>query len=302
MTKLAHTLVAVACCLIVCGLVRAAEPSRPPVKIKEVRRLENTVARLGGDGDNWHMTWTADDRVVAGLCDGAAQPWPNVPHRLFNSRLISIRGAPPKLEFADTPGYPELLVGPTPRETSRYYGFGILAVDNTIYQFLSTPDRFFENVAPQPRFVGAKLIYSPDNGRTWHNRDGSTPVRWELWEDRSRDEHGVLQRAGRCVLAADRAANGKGLRAEQRRLRLHLLAERQHRRHDESTRAVPRAEGSHSRSRSVRVLRCPKARRHRRMVERHCGARRRANVSQRLGQHEGSSVRLASERRVQRAA
>jgi hypothetical protein len=27
------------------------------VKIKEVRRLEETVARLGGDGDNWDSTW-----------------------------------------------------------------------------------------------------------------------------------------------------------------------------------------------------------------------------------------------------
>jgi hypothetical protein len=165
-----------------CECARAADPA--PVKIKEARRLENTVARLGGDGDNWHMTWTSDDRVVAGLCDGAANPWPKVPHRLYNSRLISITGTPPKLEFADNPGYPELLVGPTPRESSRYYGFGILAIGNTIYQFLSTPDRFFENTPPQPRFVGAKLIYSPDNGRTWHNRDGSTPVRWEVWEAR----------------------------------------------------------------------------------------------------------------------
>ena len=194
------------------------------------------------------MTWTSDDRMLAGLCDGAAQPWPNVPHRLFNSRLISIRGAPPKLEFADTPGYPELLVGPTARETSRYYGFGILAVDDTIYQFLSTPDRFFENMAPQPRFVGAKLIYSPDNGRTWHNRDGSTPVRWETWEDAKPREHGVLQGAGRRILAADRAANGKSLQAEQRRLHLHLLAQWQHRGYDEPTRNVSRAEGPPSRS------------------------------------------------------
>ena len=34
--------------------------------------------------------------------------------------------------------------------------------------------------------IGAKLIYSPDNGRTWHNQDGSTPVVWEDWYDRSR--------------------------------------------------------------------------------------------------------------------
>lgn len=35
--------------------------------------------------------------------------------------------------------------------------------------------------------MGAKLIYSPDNGKTWHNQDGSTPVTWELWERRSRE-------------------------------------------------------------------------------------------------------------------
>src|SRR6188472_4515613 len=98
MTWLGRALIAVVCCIIAGVGVRAAEPLHAPVKIKEVHRLENTVARLGGDGDNWHMTWTADDRVVAGLCDGAGQPWPNVPHRPFNSRLISIRGAPPKLE------------------------------------------------------------------------------------------------------------------------------------------------------------------------------------------------------------
>jgi len=37
----------------------AAKPAS--VKIKEVRRLEDTVARLGGDGDNWHMSWAGDD-------------------------------------------------------------------------------------------------------------------------------------------------------------------------------------------------------------------------------------------------
>ena len=37
------------------------------------------------------------------------------------------------------------------------------------------------------RFIGAKPIYSPDNGRTWCNQDGSTPVVWEPWDRRSRD-------------------------------------------------------------------------------------------------------------------
>ena len=157
-----------------------------PGKIKSLKRLEETVVRHGGDGDNWLMSWTNDDRLVAGLCDGNAEPWKNVPRKLFNSRLISIAGDPPNFTFHDVLGYPELLVGPGPRNVSRYYGFGILALDGSIYQFMSTPDRPFDLNAPHPRFVGAKLIYSPDNGTTWHNQDRSTPVSWEPWEERSR--------------------------------------------------------------------------------------------------------------------
>src|SRR5262245_36391947 len=83
----------------------AAEPA--PLKIRGARRLEDTVARLGCSGDNWHMTWAAGDRMLAGLCDGFAEPWPKVPHKPFNSRLLSIRGVPPKIDIEDNPGYPE---------------------------------------------------------------------------------------------------------------------------------------------------------------------------------------------------
>src|SRR6185437_15417368 len=106
-TKLTGVCVVLACCAIVSGRASAAE--RASVKIKAVRRLENTVARLGGEGDNWHMSWTSDDRLVAGLCDGTAEPWPKVPRKPYNSRLISIHGLPPRFDFEDTPGYPELL-------------------------------------------------------------------------------------------------------------------------------------------------------------------------------------------------
>src|SRR5262245_34103924 len=102
---------------------------RSPPKVIGARRLDNTIARLGGDGDNWHMTWLSDDRVVAGLCDGNARPWPNVPHDNYNSKLISIRGVPPKLDFSDVRGYPQVPGSPQPPILSRYYGFGILAVD-----------------------------------------------------------------------------------------------------------------------------------------------------------------------------
>jgi hypothetical protein len=170
--------------LLTAGRTVAAESA--PGGIREMRRLENTVARLGGDGDNFYMSWARDGRMFAGLCDGNAEPWADVPRKLFNSRLIAIEGEPPKLTFKDVPGYPELLVGPGPRNVSRYYGFGILALDGKVYQFMSTPDRPFDLNAPHPRFVGAKLIYSPDDGRTWHNQDGSTPVVWEDWEKRDK--------------------------------------------------------------------------------------------------------------------
>ena len=32
------------------------------VRIRKVSRLEETTLRLGGVGDNWHMTWADDDR------------------------------------------------------------------------------------------------------------------------------------------------------------------------------------------------------------------------------------------------
>src|SRR5687768_8571374 len=105
------------------GRALAAEPA--PGGIREMRRLENSVARLGGDGDNFYMSWGKDGRLFAGLCDGNAEPWADVPRKLFNSRLIEVNGEPPKLSFRDVPGYPELLVGPGPRNVSRYYGFGI---------------------------------------------------------------------------------------------------------------------------------------------------------------------------------
>ena len=76
---------------------------------------------------------------------------------------------------------------------NRYYGFGILALNGCIYHFLSTPNHPFRQ--PGARFVGAKLIYSPDNGRTWRNQDGS-PLRWEVWDERSRENMAFFYEPG----------------------------------------------------------------------------------------------------------
>jgi hypothetical protein len=116
-----------------------------------------------------------------------------MPHAEYNSRLYAISGAPPEVRFEYLPGYPELVNYPGTADISRYYNFGLLALDSSLYQFLTTPNHPFTE--PEPRFVGAKLIYSPDYGRTWYNQDGSSPVVWEQWGERSRGNMLFFQEA-----------------------------------------------------------------------------------------------------------
>ena len=156
-------------------------------RIKVVRRDE-TLIRHGGNGDNWHMSWAADDRQYVSQCDGYG--WSERPRGMYNSRLLAISGGPRTTTFQEVSSYPDCMPG---FDVPRYYGFGTLALDGSLYQFLSTWNRpitfpiDFGSLKPKElRFVGAKLIYSPDNGRTWRNQDGSSPVVWESWDRRSR--------------------------------------------------------------------------------------------------------------------
>jgi len=153
--------------------------------IKGLRRLEDTTRRTGGSGDNWHMTWAEDDRQYVALCDGRG--WPEmIGHtgKDYNTRVYALTGTPPEPCFEHLAGYPDLLPEEAPR-VNRYYGFGIIALGHCIYHYLSTPNHPFGE--PEPRFVGVKLIYSANLGRTWRNADGSEPVRWEQWGERDRD-------------------------------------------------------------------------------------------------------------------
>lgn len=161
-------------------------------RIKSVVRREDTVLRYGGNGDNWHMSWSSDDRQYVSLCDGAGFSDP--PKEFHNSRMLAISGGPRDAKFYDLPGYPTLSRPTQGKNDTRYYNFGTLALDGHLYQFLSTFNRSFQpDELEKPdlnnlvRFNGAKLIYSPDNGRSWHNQNGSTPVVWEPWDRRSRD-------------------------------------------------------------------------------------------------------------------
>jgi len=188
-TFLKHTVsasvAAVASLQVACSPESPSKVAQPAgSRIKSAVRQEDTVIRYGGNGDNWHMSWASDDRQYVSLCDGSG--FFENPEGLYNSHLFAISGGPRDAQFHDVPDYPGFR---PPTGDARYYNFGTLALDGHLYQYMSTfniPPA--ENLKPNElRFVGAKLIYSPDNGRTWHNQDGSTPVVWEPWDRRSRE-------------------------------------------------------------------------------------------------------------------
>jgi hypothetical protein len=151
------------------------------VRIRAAIRRDNTILRLGGCGDDFLMTWGSDDRQFVAVQDGSG--WVEAAACEYNSRLWAIRGNPHDATFETVPGYPELLNVWHSQNIARYYAFGTLAVDSSIYQFLCMSAGPLDGGSHG--WVGAKLIYSPDNGRSWRNQDGSTPVVWERWEDRS---------------------------------------------------------------------------------------------------------------------
>jgi hypothetical protein len=128
------------------------------------------------------------------LCDGTGGPEiVGYTGEAYNSRVYRLEGDPAAPVVVDLPGYPILeSISDTP-QCNRYYGFGILAVDGSIYHYMSTPNHPFNEA--NPRFVGAKLIYSPDNGLTWRNQDGG-PVRWEPWAERSRSNMVFFEESG----------------------------------------------------------------------------------------------------------
>ena len=152
--------------------------------IRGMTRREETTRRLGGHGDNWHMSWADDGRQYTALCDGRG--WDDVPGYMgaeYNTRVYAIEGDASQARFVHLSGFPDLHIEAPPL-LNRYYGFGILALDGHLYHYLSTPNYLFE--LDNARFVGVKLIHSPDRGATWQNQDGG-PVRWEPWETRNRD-------------------------------------------------------------------------------------------------------------------
>jgi Domain of unknown function (DUF4185) len=165
-----------------CGtaLSVAALRSNARPRIQRIMRLvlrDDTILRLGGIGDCFVLTWGADGKQYVLLNDGAG--WDKNPTRMYNHRMFSISGGPQNAKFSDLESYPYLPHAGLPK-TPRYYGWGTLAINSKIYQFLSTASSDLTG------FTNVKLIYSPDSGHTWCNRDGTTPVTWNRLDDINR--------------------------------------------------------------------------------------------------------------------
>lgn len=164
-----------------------------PATIRSAVRLDETLLKLGGIGDRFEMSWDAQDRLYVVVNDGPG--WLDPAKGFYNTRLWTLQNNIQKAAFSDVAGYPELNDSTRPEDAPRYFGHGILAVGDRVYQFLTTLDQ----AKQRPRhWIGAKLIYSEDNGRTWRNQDGTSPVTWEDWDMQSRERLMFFQEPDGC--------------------------------------------------------------------------------------------------------
>jgi hypothetical protein len=140
-------------------------------KMKLVFRNDSIIRKPNFEGDNWHTTYAADGNQYVLQCDGQG----------YNTQLWKLIGPPSDFRFEAVETHP----GPKEKPRERYYGFGILGIGSSIYHYFSTPDKWY--VDPPWNFIGTKVVYSPDTGRTWHNMDKSTPVVFEETNQRTKD-------------------------------------------------------------------------------------------------------------------
>lgn len=179
-------------------------------RIKRVVPRDDTVLRNREvDGGAVSVTWAANGLQYASFADVV---FVQKPVANFHARMFALSGDSKHAAFAYLPNYPDMpaIVPDDPRGSASYFGWGCLAVDGVLYQYLRTPNHVYMDpdgtFPPDFEMSGVKLIYSPDNGRTWHNQDGSSPVVWERWTERSRENMVFFQEepdgalSGVCLL------------------------------------------------------------------------------------------------------
>ncbi|MCP4256456.1 MAG: DUF4185 domain-containing protein [Planctomycetes bacterium] len=119
---------------------------------------KDTLYRSDGNGDNWCITWAADNSQVTSMCDGN---WIGAKHG-FHNHLYRIIGGHRNFQREDIPNYPDFS-----GKSGSWFGYGIVSVDGTLYSVVSkTPGDSWSGP-----FRGIKLLKSTDNGHTWYRVD-----------------------------------------------------------------------------------------------------------------------------------
>jgi Domain of unknown function (DUF4185) len=125
------------------------------------------------DGDDWPVTWAADDHLYAAYGDGWGAR-PIVRERKANTGLVRLSGTAPGFRGLEV-AIPWFGGG---AESPNFKGCGLLAADGVLYHFLryqQDTDRAMGRRAQ----VACTLIWSADGGQHWENarpyRPGARP-------------------------------------------------------------------------------------------------------------------------------
>lgn len=192
------------------GLAGTPRATARSAGIRAIARRDDTLLKLGGTGDGYKMSWGGSGNQYVVVNDGPG--WSNSGESFFHTRLWTIEGTPREALFREVEGYPDLDRGARPEGAPHFYGHGLLAAHGRIYQFLGTLDQ----AEDRPRhWTGAKLIYSDDGGRHWHNQNGSSPVVWEDWKQQSRKSFVFFNEPDGCFSLLSILQMGQGYRANR---------------------------------------------------------------------------------------
>jgi len=161
--------------LYLLSTVLPAEASRAEGVPTDVVFHKDTLYRSDNRGDNWCITWAADDSQVTSMCDGN---WLGG-KTSYHSHLYRILGGPDGFSRQDIPRYPQYAW-----KTGSWFGYGIVSIDGVLYATVSkTPrDRW------SGPFRGIKLLKSTDNGSSWHRVDQDGAMREIGPADEARNE------------------------------------------------------------------------------------------------------------------
>lgn len=193
------------------GATVALASHRPAAVVRSLRRRDDSIVRLPTIGDGYKMSWTADDRQLTVVNDGAG--WVTPPDKFFKRSLWTVDGDDPRTLTARlVEGYPAVEQSQEPEEAPHYHGHGLLAVRGRIYQFLTALDQ----AQDRPRhWTTAKLIYSDDGGRIWRNQDGTSPVLWESWDAQAKDRFAFFNEPDGCFSLLTILQMGQDYRANR---------------------------------------------------------------------------------------